>query len=168
MFPVLGDATADAWIREQALSCENDQQRLNRIRVTWKSDTLLSINASFGGHNNGAAHSERYERTRHYQLKVGHLMPLDFASFIKPDRACRARISKAIVASLRRQKAPWAAKSALKGDGREPAFTAPTTGRAFHFDSSEVKGEAEGESTVFVALKPNDPCVRFLPAYDKR
>jgi len=38
---------------------------------------------------------------------------------------------------------------------------------AFHFDWSEVRGDAEGESTALVALKPNDPCVLLLPAYDK-
>lgn len=166
LFPVVGHAEADAWIREQARSCEADQQCLNRVRVTWKSDHLLSIHAVVGTYNNGAAHSESYERTRHYQVSDGQLTPLDFASFIKPGGACRARISKGIVASLRAQKAPWATKAALQGE-REPAFTATPSGIAFHFESSQVKGQAEGNSTAFVALKPNDPCVRFLPAYDQ-
>ncbi|WP_290422846.1 hypothetical protein [Massilia sp. YIM B02769] len=166
VFPVVGEAEADAWIREQARICEHDRQCLNRIRITWKSRTLLSIHAAVSGYNRDAPSSESYELTRHYQLKDGHLLPLDFASFIKPDRVCRARMSKAIVASLRARKAPWAAKAGLK-DGQEPAFTPTPTGIAFHFDWSEVKGDAEGEASAFVALKPNDPCVLFLPAYDK-
>ena len=166
LFPVVGHAVADAWIREQALSCEADQQCLNRVRVTWKSDQLLSLHALVGTYNKDAAHSDSHELTRHYQLKDGNLTQLDFASFIKPGRACRARVSRAIVASLRAQHAPWAAKAALKDD-REPAFTATPAGIAFHFESSAVKGEAEGNSTAFVALKANDPCVRFLPTDDK-
>lgn len=167
VFPVVGDAAVDAWIREQALSCAYDRNCLNRIRVTWTSDTLLSIDASIWGYNNDAPHSEGYERTRHYRLEDGHLIPLDFASFVKPDRACRARLSRAIVKTLRARKVPWAARAALE-EGREPAFTATPTGIAFHFDDSDVNGGADDESTVFVPLAPGDPCVQFLPTYDKR
>ena len=163
VFPVVGDAGADAWIRGQALICEHNQQCLNRIRVTWKSGDLLSIHAALTGYNKDAPSSETEERTRHYRRVDGHWMPLDFASFIKPDRTCRARISKAIMASLRAQKAPWAARAALK-ESQEPAFTATPGGIAFHFNASAIKGDAEEESTAFVALKPNDSCVRFLPA----
>ena len=167
VFPVVGDATVDAWIREQAQSCEYDRNCLNRIRVTWKSDTLLSIDASVWGYSNDALHSEGVERTRHYRIEDGHFVPLDFASFVKPDRACRTRLSKAIVKTLRARKVPWAAKAALK-EGREPAFTATPTGFAFHFNDSDVNGGADDEPTAFVPLAPDDPCVRFLPTYDER
>lgn len=167
VFPVVGDPAVDGWIREQAGSCEYDRNCLNRVRVTWKSDTLLSIDASVWGYRNDSLHSEGVERTRHYRIEDGHLVPLDFASFIKPDRACRARMSKAIVGALRAQKVPWAAKAGLK-DGREPAFTATPTGIAFHFNDSDINGGTDDDSTAFVPLAPDDPCVRFLPAHDGR
>jgi hypothetical protein len=167
-FPVLGDADADAWIREEAGKCSGDLECMNEVQVRWKSGALLSLNASVWEYNYHAAHGNGGSTTRQYGVDRGRLVPLGLDAFIDTGASCVSKLTAGIVEQLHAQELPWAddwAKYApLKNKWLK--FTPTASGIAFHFDPYEVAPYMNGAPSVFLTRAQLGTCLRHLPAAD--
>lgn len=163
VYPQLGDAAADAWIRRRVGSCSADLTCDMKMTVTWRGDGLLSLDDFSWTYGYGAAHGNGGSSSRHYLVKQGGLREVGLDHFIRPATECRARISRTLVDTLRKRKFSWPEQGALSAKWK-PAFTATPKGIAFHYNVYHVGSYAEGPTSVFVPLKRDDPCVSFLPA----
>jgi hypothetical protein len=166
-FPVLGDANADAWIREQAGQCEGDLECANRVDVSWKSRSLLSLTAGVWGYNYMATHGYGYSSTRQYRIDSAGLTPLGLDAFVDTGAACTAKLVAAIATELRARKFSevdaWV-KSAPLGPGKSPKFTPTPNGIVFQFDMVEVGSYMQGSPSVFLTYAQLGKCLRSLPA----
>jgi hypothetical protein len=166
-FPVLGDANADAWIRAQAGQCEADLECANRVDVSWKSRSLLSLTAGVWGYNYMAAHGYGYSSTRQYRIDSAGLTPLGLDAFVDTGAACTTKLVAAIATELRARKFSevdaWV-KSAPLGPGKSPKFTPTPNGIVFQFDMVEVGSYMQGSPSVFLTYAQLGKCLRSLPA----
>jgi hypothetical protein len=166
-FPVLGDANADAWIRAQAGQCEADLECANRVDVSWKSRSLLSLTAGVWGYNYMAAHGYGYSSTRQYRIDSAGLTPLGLDAFVDTGPACATKLVAAIATELRARKFSevdaWV-KSAPLGPGKWPKFTPTPNGIVFQFDMVEVGSYMQGSPSVFLTYAQLGKCLRSLPA----
>jgi hypothetical protein len=165
-FPVLGDRNADAWIREQAGKCQSDLECANRVNVTWKSRSLLSLDAEVWSYNSMATHGYGYSRTRQYRIDSAGLSPLGLDAFVDTGARCAARIVAAIATELRARNFSevdaWV-KSEPLGPGKAPKFTPTPNGIVFHFNMYEVGSYMQGSPSVFLTYAQLAPCLRSLP-----
>jgi hypothetical protein len=165
-FPVLGDADADAWIREQAGKCQSDLECANRVNVTWKSRSLLSLDAEVWSYNSMATHGYGYSRTRQYRIDSAGLSPLGLDAFVDTGARCAARIVAAIATELRARKFSevdaWV-KSEPLGPGKSPKFTPTPNGIVFRFNMYELGSYMQGSPSVFLTYAQLGPCLRSLP-----
>lgn len=166
-FPVLGDANADAWIREQAGRCEGDLECANRVDVSWKSRSLLSLTAGVWGYNYMATHGYGYSSTRQYRIDSAGLSPLGLDAFVDTGEACATKLVAAIATELRARKFSevdaWV-KDAPFGPGKSPKFTPTPNGIIFQFDMYEVGSYVQGSPSVFLTYAQLGKCLRSLPA----
>jgi hypothetical protein len=167
-FPVLGDADADAWIREQAGKCDGDLECANRVSVRWKSSSLLSLDASVWEYNYMTPHGNGGSTTRQYGVDNGRLTPLGLDAFVDTGPACASSVTAAIVAQLHAQQLPWADKWAEQAPVQKTwlKFTPTASGIEFHFDPYEVGPYAQGSPSVFLTRPQLGQCLRHLPASD--
>jgi len=167
-FPVLGDAGADAWVREQAGKCSGDLECMNQVQVRWKSQSLLSLDASVWEYNYMATHGNGISTTRQYGVDKGRLAPLGLDAFVKLDAACASKLTATITRQLRAQKLSlanaWGETVITAEEGLK--FTPTASGVAFNFDPYEVGTYAEGAPSVFVTRAQLGSCLRNLPAAD--
>jgi hypothetical protein len=165
-FPVLGDADADAWIREQAGKCQSDLECANRVNVTWKSRSLLSLDAEVWSYNSMATHGYGYSRTRQYRIDSAGLSPLGLDAFVDTGARCAARIVAAIATELRARKFSevdaWV-KSEPLGPGKSPKFTPTPNGIIFQFNMYELGSYMQGSPSVFLTYAQLGKCLRSLP-----
>lgn len=167
-FPVLGDADADAWIREQASLCDGDLECANGVQVRWQSRGLLSLEASAWNYNYMAPHGNVESATRQYRVDQGRLTPAGFDAFVEPNPACTSRVTAAIVKRLQAQQLAWADQWAEHAPVEKKwlKFTPTASGIAFHFDPYEVGPYMQGAPSVFVTRAQLGSCVRYLPEGD--
>lgn len=159
-FPVLGDADADAWIRERAGVCRDTGECDDQVHIMWRSPALVSLKALAWG-DSGGAHGVGYSVTRQYRVQNGTLTPLELDAFVDPSPACRDALAAAIVDKLKAK----GMSAADQVDARNPGkFTPTPDGIAFHFDSYEAGSYAQGAPTVFVPKAQMNGCARALPA----
>lgn len=163
LFPVVGDAGADAWIRQRAGSCTDTGECANTVRVVWHSASLLSLKAMVWG-DSGGAHGLGHSDTRQYGIRAGAMTPLGLDDFIEPAPGCREKLAAAIVDGLRSRHMSWPEKAGL--DARTARFTPTPGGIAFHYDPYEAGPYAEGAPTVFVPREAMTACLRYLPDED--
>jgi hypothetical protein len=165
-FPVVGDADADAWIRAQAGKCQSDLECANRVNVTWKSRSLLSLDAEVWSYNSMATHGYGYSRTRQYRIDSAGLSPLGLDAFVDTGARCAARIVAAIATELRARKFSevdaWV-KSEPLGPGKSPKFTPTPNGIVFRFNMYELGSYMQGSPSVFLTYAQLGPCLRSLP-----
>jgi hypothetical protein len=165
-FPVLGNADADAWIREQAGKCEGDLVCANRVDVRWKSRALLSLSANAWNYNYMGPHGYGYSSTRQYRRDGTGLSPLALDAFVETGAACTRKIVGAIAADLRARQFSevdaWVRDGPL-GPGKSPKFTPTPNGIVFQFDMYEVGSYAQGSPTVFLTYAQLGRCLRYLP-----
>jgi hypothetical protein len=165
-FPILGDANADAWIREQAGSCEGDLECTNRVDVSWKSRSLLSLTAGVWSYSYMAAHGLSYSSTRQYRIDSAGLLPLGLDAFVDTGAGCTAKIVKAIAADLRArgfsEVESWL-QNAPFGQSNPPKFTPTPNGIVFQFDMYEVGSYMQGSPSVFLTYAQLGQCLRKLP-----
>jgi len=168
-FPVLGDAGADAWVREQAGRCSGDLECMNQIQVRWKSSSLLSLDASVWEYNYMAAHGNGGSTTRQYSVDKGRLTPAGLDAFVDTDPACAAKMTAAIVAQLHAQQLPWANEWAKNAPLTQQwlKFMPTASGIEFSFDPYEVGPYAQGAPAVFLTRAQLGSCLRSLPAVDQ-
>jgi hypothetical protein len=156
-FPIVGDADADAWIREQAGKCEGNLGCTNRVDVSWKSRSLLSLIAT---------HDQGDSSTRQYRIDSAGLRPLGLDAFVDTGTGCAARIVAAIATDLRARKFSgvdaWA-RSAPLGPGKPQKFTPTPNGIVFRFDMGEVGAYVQGSPLVFLTYAQLGQCLRKLP-----
>jgi hypothetical protein len=156
-FPVLGDAGADAWIRGQAGKCEGNVECTNRVDVSWKSRSLLSL---------AATHGYSYSSTRQYRIDSAGLHPLGLDAFVDTGAGCTAKIVKAVAADLRAQKfsevESWL-QNAPFGPNNPPKFTPTPNGIVFRFNMHEVGSTMQGSPSVFLTYAQLGQCLRQLP-----
>jgi hypothetical protein len=167
-FPVLGDLDADAWIREQAGKCGGDLECMNAVQVRWKSQSLLSLDASVWEYNDMAPHGNVTSTTRQYGLDKGRLAPLGLDAFVDLNQACVSRVTAAIVSQLHVQQLGWPDKWAAHAPvtNKWLKFTPTASGIAFHFDPYEVGPYSEGSPSAFLTRAQLGQCLRNLPAND--
>jgi hypothetical protein len=167
-FPVLGDPDADAWVHEQAGKCSGDLECMNRIEVRWKSQSLLSLDASIWEYEYMAAHGNGGSTTRQYGVEKGRLVPLGLDAFVDTDAACASKVTAAIVAQLHAQQLPWADEWAKHAPVSQKwlKFMPAASGIAFSFDPYEVGPYAQGSPSVFLTRAQLGSCLRSLPAAD--
>jgi hypothetical protein len=167
-FPLLGDADADAWVREQAGNCDGDLECLNDVQVRWKSRSLVSLDASSWNYNYMAPHGNGDSTTRQYRLDQGRLAPVGLDAFVDLNPACADRIKSAIVRQLHARQLAWADqwdKNAAM-DNKWVKFTPTASGIAFRFDPYEVGPYSQGAPSVFVTRAQIGTCLRYLPQND--
>jgi hypothetical protein len=156
-FPLLGDAEADAWIREQAGRCEGSLECANRVDVSWKSRSLLSLMAT---------HGQGDSSTRQYRIDSAGLRPLGLDAFVDTAAGCTARIVAAIATDLRARKFSgvdaWV-RSAPLGPGKSPKFIPTPNGIVFHVDMGEVGADMQGSPSAFLTYAQLGQCLRKLP-----
>jgi hypothetical protein len=167
-FPVLDDAQADAWVREQAGKCAGDLECMNQVQVRWKSRSLLSLDASVWEYNYMTPHGNGGSTTRQYSVDQGRLTPRELDSFVDLGPVCMPKLTAAIVAQLRAQKLGWADNWAEQAPLRSKwtKFTPSASGIAFHFDPYEVGPYSDGSPSVFLTRAQLGQCLRSLPASD--
>jgi hypothetical protein len=163
-FPLLGDAGADSWIREQAGECRDEGECANTVRVVWRSPALVSLRATAWG-DSGGAHGDGHSTTRQYQVQDGAMTPLGLDAFIDLGTSCRELVSAATLAGLRAQGMSWPEKTGLDARGAVK-FTPAPGGIAFHYDAYEAGSYAQGAPTVFVPRAAMGACVKYLPDAD--
>jgi hypothetical protein len=163
-FPLLGDAEADGWIRQQAGYCRDEGECANTVRVSWRSPSLVSLTATAWG-DSGGAHGDGYSTTRQYRIQDGAMTPLGLDAFLDLGASCRALVSAATLAGLRAQGMSWPEKAGLDARGAAK-FTPTPDGIAFHYDAYEAGSYAQGAPTVFVPRAAMAGCVKYLPAAD--
>jgi hypothetical protein len=165
-FPVLGDADANAWIREQAGTCEGDLECANGVEVIWKSRSLLSLTAAVWSYNYMATHGYGYSSTRQYRIDSAGLHPLGLDAFVDTGAGCTAKIVKAIAADLRARKfsevESWL-QTAPFGKNNPPKFTPTPNGIVFQFNMYEVGSYVQGSPSVFLTYAQLGQCLRKLP-----
>jgi len=161
LFPVLGEAQADAWIRERAGKCRDIGECANQVHIRWRSPALVSLQATDWG-NSGGAHGEQYSETRQYRIQGATMTPLGLDAFVDMRTACRTALSDAIVAALKAKGMSGADEAGLDAR-RAVKFTPTPNGIAFHYDPYEAGPYAQGEPTVFVTRAQMSGCVRYLP-----
>lgn len=167
-FPVLHDADADAWIRNQAGSCDGDLECINNVQVRWKSHALVSLEAEAWHYDYMAPHGNLSSTTRQYRSSGGRLTPVGLDAFVGSGAACGAALKTAIVGQLHAQQLEWAdewARNANMGD-KHLKFTPTASGIAFHFDPYEVGPYIRGAPSVFVTRAQMGACARELPTDD--
>jgi hypothetical protein len=167
-FPVLGDADADAWVREQAGSCSGDLECMNQIEVRWKSKSLLSLSASVWEYNYMTPHGNVGSTTRQYSVNQGRLVPAGLDAFVDTGQACVSKVTAAIVAQLHAQQLPWADEWEKHAPLTQKwlKFTPTASGIAFSFDPYEVGPYVQGAPSVFLTRAQLGSCLRSLPAAD--
>jgi hypothetical protein len=167
-FPVLGDADADAWVREQAGKCSGDLECMNGVQVRWKSRSLLSLDASVWEYNYMTPHGNGGSTTRQYSLDQGRLRPVGLDAFVDTGSSCVSRVTAGIVAQLRAQQLPWAEEWAKQAPLTKAwlKFMPTASGIVFSFDPYEVGPYSEGAPSVFLTRTQLGSCLRSLPAAD--
>jgi hypothetical protein len=165
LFPLLTDAATNDAMRKTLGRCSDTTECANSVIVTWRSPSLLSLDATTYGYTFPGAHGESHSSTRHYRLHDEKMTRVGLADFLEPGPGCRAKVSGAIVAKLTAQKMVWAQSGALD-KRRDPKFLALPDGLEFHFDPYEVGNYAQGSPSVFLSRAELDQCVRNLPSAD--
>ena len=168
-FPLLGDAAASAWIREQAGACDDTVECTNTVTVAWKSHQLLSLSATKWGYSFGAAHGNGGSVTRHYRVDNGRLQPVEFDAFVDQGPACIASVTTAIVGRLHAKDMAWAddwAKLTPVAPGKGLKFIPTASGIIFPFDPYEVGPYAQGAPAVFLTRAQLGNCLKNLPNAD--
>jgi hypothetical protein len=167
-FPVLGNADADAWVREQAGKCGGDLECMNQVQVRWKSSSLLSLNAMAWEYNYTAAHGNFGSTTRQYSVDREQFAPACLDAFVDMSAACVSRITSSIVAQLEAAELSWPRQWAEHAPVQNKwlKFTPTASGIAFSFDPYEVGSYAQGAPSVFLTRAQLGPCVKNLPASD--
>lgn len=168
-FPVLEDAAANAWVRENAGACDNTVECTNTVTVAWKSQKLLSLKADKWGYTYPAAHGNGGSITRHYRIDVGRLSPVEFGAFVDQGPACIGRTTTAIVGRLHARGMAWAddwAKLDPVEPGKGLKFIPTASGIIFPFDPYEVGPYAQGASSMFLTRALLGDCLKNLPMAD--
>lgn len=167
-FPVLGNPGADAWVREQAGKCSGDLECMNQIEVRWKSQSLLSLDATVWEYNYMTPHGNGGATTRQYSVDKGRWTPAGLDAFVDTGPACVSKVTAAIVAQLHAQQLPWADEWAKHAPLTQAwlKFMPSASGIAFSFDPYEVGAYAQGSPSVFLTRAQLGSCLRSLPAAD--
>jgi len=161
LFPEVGNAGADAWIRERAGNCPADRRCANTVSLGWWSsyDTMALL-VSNQGSSHGSSRVTNNLETRHYRMDPTGMYHVGFDSFVKPAAECRATVSRAIVDELRRQKVAGAERGALV-EGKEPRFVPSVNGITFTYGPGELGPGAQAYTSVYVPLYRHDLCMSF-------
>lgn len=165
LYPVVGDAAVDEWVRGVAGRCGADLSCANRVSVRWHSADQLSLEAGAWSYNYGAAHGNYASEMRHYAIKDDAHVHTRFTAYLAPSAACRDKVSGLLVAKLEEQGLSWAKDGALD-DLREPKFIPVAQGIEFHWDPYQVGSFAQGMPSVFLAREELGDCALALPQPD--
>lgn len=170
-FPIIGNTTVDAWIREQANRCAGDLACSNQVNLRWISRALLSLEASSWHYDYKTPHGNIDSTSQQFGIDHDGIRPLTYADFVHDNPACTKRVTMAIVGQLRALHMAGAddwSEYALQAVGQAPSadFTPTANGIAFHFDPYQVGPYLAGAPSVFVTRAQIGNCLRRLPIDD--
>jgi len=165
LYPVVGDAAVDEWVRGVAGRCSADLSCANRVTVRRHEQGQLSLEAASWSYNYGAAHGNYASEMRHYAVKDDAYVHTRFTAYVAPSEACRDKVSGLLVVKLEEQGLSWARDGALD-DLREPKFIPVAKGIEFHWDPYQVGSFAQGMPSVFLTRKELGDCALNLAQPD--
>lgn len=165
VFPQLGQANANRWVREQAQLCDSDKTCRNSVKVRWHSRGQLSLKAEFWGYNWHAAHGSFASTMQHYVPQGAALAPATLNHFVVLDASCRKRISQQLINRLKQQGLGWPEEAGLDGES-PPSFLPLASGIAFSWDPYQVGPWAAGSPSVMLSRAQLGNCTRNLPVPD--
>jgi len=104
VFPIFGDSSINHWIKNLLSVCEHDLECSNSVEIEWYSKANLSLNASVWGYSKGLAHGNGFTAHRNYMSTSAGFKQVSIGHFVNTSENCLKRLSREIVASLKKQK----------------------------------------------------------------